>query len=192
MYDGALEIFQFLPIYKTNPLEEEYISHLRNALFALANTPDSGAAYGMMPFHLLFMMVIQYWILRIYKLHPRMYANACIFPPCRQHEQIKKPESVFTLAYIGEAKMMNLFEIVNVPREIIARAKSLINDRNDRLAHAKGGIESDPESKIQEYLDTLKLIHSYIVPLNDRVVKRWKKIKEKSQTIKRLRIASYG
>lgn len=80
--------------------------------------------------------------------------------------------------------MMNLFEILNVPRDTILQAKSLIHDRNDKLAHAKGGIEPDPESKISEYLNTLKKIHAYIVPLNDRVITRWKKLKDRSQSMK--------
>jgi len=48
-----------------------------------------------------------------------------------------------------------------------------IDERNDNLAHAKGGIEPDPDGKIQKYLSDLKMIQFYMLPLNDKIADNW-------------------
>ena len=49
----------------------------------------------------------------------------------------------------------------------------MIDNRNDNLAHAKGGIESEPEMRIEEYLTCLRTIQIHMQPLNDNVANSW-------------------
>jgi hypothetical protein len=81
MYEDAQEIFEYLPIRRNAP-EDEYINQLRDTFellekagqlwnkdtngFAVADEHLKNARpFAAMPFHLLFMMVLQYKALRI-------------------------------------------------------------------------------------------------------------------------------
>lgn len=64
MYEAAQEIFDYLPINKSKP-EADYIDHLWNAFVAFDNTDNSARPFIMMPFHLLFMLALQFKVLRI-------------------------------------------------------------------------------------------------------------------------------
>ena len=64
MYEDAQEIFGYLPIRKTQ-VEYEYIEHLRNVFLVLDQTENTARPFLIMPFHLLFMMALQYKALRV-------------------------------------------------------------------------------------------------------------------------------
>ena len=64
MYENAQEIFDYLPINRSK-LEADYIDHLWNVFIALDNAENSARPFVMMPFHLLFMLALQYKVLRI-------------------------------------------------------------------------------------------------------------------------------
>lgn len=174
MYEDAFEVFNFLPLNKSL-VEEEYVNHLWEAFYTLSQSNNSGYSFAIMPFHLLFMLSLQYKVLRIYKEKPKKYALVFTISQIRENEKIKNPKSVFDIALLKERSMADLFSILKVDIEIIRSIKTTIDKRNDRLAHAKGGIERNLERSIEEYLSILRGLQKYLLPLNEMVFKRWMK-----------------
>lgn len=175
MYEDAQEIFEYLPINK-NSVEEEYVNHLWNALVSLDSGDQEGISFLIMPFHLLFMLGIQYKILRIFKYKKERYQSAFLLYPLRDGEkELLNPESVFTMGFLEESKMVNMLKIVNVSDSIVGSIKSLIKNRNENLAHAKGGIERNLEDRVFEYINIMKQIQPYFEEINDEVAEKWLK-----------------
>jgi len=155
MYENAQEIFNYLPI-RRNQLESDYIDHLWNAFSVLDESTTSARAFNLMPFHLLFMMAVQYKTLRISKIHKK----ACELFFCgvagrSKKELLSAQLSVFDIALINERTIPEIFQLIDLEPEKINSIKKLIDDRNDRLAHAKGGIEQEPDEKIALYIEAL-------------------------------------
>ena len=145
MYEDAQEIFDYLPINK-NQTEDEYISHLWTALMSLDSGDQEGISFLIMPFHLLFMLSIQYKVLRIYNYRKENYLSAfLIFPPRDDQKELLNPSSVYSIGLLEESKIINILKIVGVDDNTISLVKKLIKNRNDNLAHAKGGIERNLE-----------------------------------------------
>jgi hypothetical protein len=48
-----------------------------------------------------------------------------------------------------------------------------VKNRNDNLAHAKGGIEPSPEARIEQYLSALRFLQSFFQEVNDDIAKEW-------------------
>lgn len=178
MYEDAYEIFEYLPI-RVNISEDEYIKHLWDAFVSLDSSGGPGRSFSIMTFHLLYMLALQYKLIRIYSEMPEKYNTAFIAYSGRDKESIIKPESVFDVALLAERTIPDLLRIIYVSDNVIRDAKKLIDNRNDNLAHVKGGIEQNPEEKISEYLSNLRSVHEQCKNLNDSVADSWlSKIKE--------------
>lgn len=110
---------------------------------------------------------------------PEKYNTAFIAYSSRDKESIIKPESVFDIALLAERTIPDLLRVIDISDDVIRDAKKLIDNRNDNLAHAKGGIDQNPEEKISEYLSNLRSVHDQCENLNDSVADSWlSKIKE--------------
>ena len=174
MLEEAQEIFDYLPINKTNTAESEYISHLWSAIDALSNGQDLAQHFVLMPFHLLFMLSLQYKILRVAKEKNKNYLTAFTINVCRDVAKVANPESVFVLTNLKESSMIDLFKLIHLDSQSISEIKSLVRYRNDKLAHANGGIAVDSEDRINQYLDVLKKVQMKFVQLNDDLADRWR------------------
>lgn len=173
MNEAAYEIFDFLPI-STSEAESRYVAHLRDAFIALDGADNSGQAFSIMPFHLLFMLALQSKALRVAKLFPQ--ATDLFFAGVGGREKIKllNPErSAFDFALIHERTLPEIFRLVGMTDQDIGSIKSLIDARNNNLAHAKGGIETDPEGKVEQYLGTLRMLQPHFTQYNDQVAAEW-------------------
>ncbi|MFH1258672.1 MAG: hypothetical protein ABII74_02470 [Elusimicrobiota bacterium] len=174
MNEDAQEIFNYLPINRSKP-EAEYIDHLWSAFVALDNTDNSARPFIMMPFHLLFMLAIQFKGIRIAKIFPE--AMDLFFASVSGRDKNKllsSRRSVFDLALVKERTFPELFRLVGFDEQNIQRIKNLIDYRNDTIAHAKGGGgEPDPDGKIEQYLDALRTLQPYLVLHNDRITNQW-------------------
>lgn len=180
MYEDSYEIFEYLPI-RVNTSEDEYIKHLWDAYVSLDSSGGPGRSFSVMTFHLLYMLALQYKLIRIYTEMPEKYNTAFIAYSGRDKESIIKPESVFDIGLLAERTIPDLFKIIDIDDAVIRDAKKLIDNRNDNLAHAKGGIEQNPEEKISEYLLSLRSIQNYCDYLNNIVADKWSlRIKENS------------
>lgn len=178
MYEDAYEIFEYLPI-RVNTSEDEYIKHLWDAFVSLDSSSGPGRSFSIMTFHLLYMLALQYKLIRIYSEMPEKYNTAFIAYSSRDKESIIKPESVFDIALLAERTIPDLLRIIDISDDVIRDAKKLIDNRNDNLAHAKGGIDQNPEEKISEYLSNLRSVHEQCKNLNNSVADCWlSKIKE--------------
>lgn len=174
MYDEAAKIFDFLPINKTQTLEEDYIEHLWSSFTELYLGAIEAQPFAVMPFHLLFMVSLQYKILRIYSTHRDKYHTAFTMEHPRDNElDILNPQSVFTIGFLSESKIIDLLKLSTIKPNLLSKMKSLIKNRNENLAHAKGGIELNLDQKIGHYLKCLNELQSSFLTLNDKVAKLW-------------------
>ena len=171
--EQAIEIHDYLPVSR-DPIENTYILYLWDSYITLDTLGKTGRGFSIMPFHIMFMLALQYKILRITKA----FSSECDLVFCtaggRWKDQLINPQkSVFDLALLNERTLPELFKLINLDDEIIKRIKNLVDYRNDYLAHPKGGVEDDPEEKIELYLDVLKSIQSCMLALNDGVATKW-------------------
>lgn len=156
MHEDSQEILNYLPI-RRNALENEYINHLWSAFSALDGADATARPFAVMPFHLLFMLAIQYKVLRIYKEQKEKYELALtIKNPRNEEKDILAPESPLAIAFLGESEVVDFLKIAGLSADD-ARGikKSIIRYRNDKIAHAKGYIEQDLKTKIAEYFGWL-------------------------------------
>jgi hypothetical protein len=175
MYEEAQEVFDYLPI-RRETLENDYINHLWQVFITLDGSGTVARPFAVMPFHLLFMMAMQYKVLRI--ANTQKHASDLFFSGVggRNKEQLlSEQRSVFDIALINERTMPEIFQLIGLDSEIIKEIKDLVDDRNDKLAHAKGGIELEPEIRIEEYLVSLRAIQICMQPLNDGIASEWGK-----------------
>lgn len=174
MYEDAQEIFEYLPI-RRNTIENDYIDHLWQAFYALDQAVTTARPFAVMPFHLLFMLALQYKVLRIYKERKEKYDLAMTTKNPRDEERdILAPESPLAIAFLGESEVVDFLKIAGLSADD-ARSikKSIIRYRNDKIAHAKGYIEQDVETKLSEYFDWLEKLQIAYQSMNRGVAGRW-------------------
>jgi hypothetical protein len=173
LVESSVDIHDYLPIAR-GIAENEYIVHLWDAFLTLDTLGESGRGFSMMPFHILFMLALQYKVLRISKA----FSKECNLVFCtaggRSRDQLVNPnKSVFDLALLYERTMPELFSLVGLDDEIIKKIKDFADYRNNNLAHPKGGIEADPDGKVEAYMEILRNIQPCMLKLNNGVAARW-------------------
>lgn len=171
--EHAIEIHDYLPVDR-DPIAHNYILYLWDSFITLDTLGEAGRGFSIMPFHVLFMLALQYKILRITKVFSKECNLVFCTAGARCKDQLVDPKkSVFDLALLNERTLPELFKLINLDDDIIKQIKNLVDYRNDKLAHPKGGIEDDPDGKIELYLDILKNIQSCMLALNDGVAEKW-------------------
>jgi len=171
--EGGAKIFEYLPVNK-NSLEDNYINHLWDAFVTLNGFGEHGIGFSIMPFHLLFMLSIQYKVMRIIRVHEKECLLVFSTVGGRDKKKLLNPQrSVFDLACLNERILPELLQLLSVDEEVIKKIKTLVDYRNDSLAHPKGGIESNHEEIINRYIEILELIQPYLLPVNNQVARAW-------------------
>lgn len=179
MYEEAQEIFDYLPIEAGS--ENLYTRHLFGAFRVVNEEDEPIRAFSVLPFHLLFMLAVQYRIYRISAWKNSEYLS--MLSNCRTYTNedrkvlianapiadsagvISSNSSVRNLSKINEAHLFKFFEIIGLGEEVIERAKILVGIRG-MYAHANGNIEENIEASIGEYLDILKEIQKCMSEVN--------------------------
>ena len=173
MYQDVLNIFDYLPV-RSDDDNGEYIEHLWQAFLSLESTTPSAQPFSMMPFHLLFMLAVQYKVLRIYKELPREYELASILIRDDIHKDLLKPQVPKTIALLGESEIVHFLRIADLSRsEAKGIVTSTIRYRNKKIAHATVNIESDPIIKIKEYLRNLEVVQRAFLKINRSMADDW-------------------
>jgi hypothetical protein len=179
MNEEAQAIFDYLPIESES--ETLYIQHLWGAFEAIIEKDDPVRSFSILPFHLLFMLTVQYKLYRLSATYNKKYLF--LLEKCRLSKEAKRllkenpplknkdgiilsTSSVSNLSLIGEKYLFDFFEIIELEKEVIEEAKGLIDIRNN-YAHANCNIEEDIDSKIDEYLKILNLIQLKCKNLNN-------------------------
>jgi hypothetical protein len=171
--EQAIEIHDFLPMARSDA-ENNYILYLWDAYITLDTLGETGRGFSIMPFHILFMLALQYKILRISKIFSKECNLVFSIIGNRNRDLLINPnKSVFDLALLPERTLPELFKLINLGGDAITQIKDLVDYRNDNLAHPKGGIEADPERKIIQYIELLKSIQLCMSSLNSDVAKKW-------------------
>lgn len=171
MYEDAQEIFDYLPVEAGS--ESRYIKQLWDAFILLSEAKDDVPYFSIVPFHLLFMLAVQYKAYRLSAWNPQFFLGQINSNQCRTYGSENKQQllnniplnknsiwdttqsSVKTLSLINEKDLFNVFDIVGIDKDIIDSACALVDSRNDRL-HANGEIDEEAENKISEYLKILR------------------------------------
>ena len=186
MYEEAREILNYLPIEPRT--ETLYINHLWGAFEALIEKKEPVRAFSILPFHLLFMLAIQYKIYRISAWKNSEYLK--ILMNCRTYRYedriilirnapipdknglISRESSVRNLSKIKEGHIFRLLKVIDVDDLVIKKARILVDIRGT-YAHANGIIEENIESRINEYLSIFQSVQLKMPPLNDQVADKW-------------------
>jgi hypothetical protein len=175
MYEEAEKILDYLPIRRIE-VEDDYIEHLWGALRALDGGENHVRGFAILPLHLLFLLAVQYKILRVATEQQEIYSlSITLKNPKNGQEDILSPTSPFMLGFFGESELADLCKVIGVNKEGVKRIKELVRYRNDNLAHAKGYVESNLDDKVEEYLETLAMLQSHIIHMNDEMAKVWEK-----------------
>lgn len=185
MYEDAQEIFDYLPIEAGS--ENLYIQHLSGAFQAVNEKDEPTKAFSILPFHLLFMLAVQYWVYRISAWNNVEYLK--ILQNCRTYRKedrkilisnapipdatgvVSSNSSVRNLSKIKEAHLFHFFRIFGLNEEIIKQAEVIVNIRGT-YAHANGNIEENIEERIDEYLSILREIQKCMAAVN-KGVQNW-------------------
>ena len=173
MYEEASEIHKYLPI-RRGIIEDQYISHLWNVIMALDSSNETAQPFIIMPFHLLFMLALQYKALRISRELNKSYSLAFTIKNHRDIKTLSNPTSVFDLSVLQERTLPDLFRLIDLDESSILRIKKIVDYRNKNLAHAKGGIAQEFDKKIEEYLECLKMIQEKFLEPNNVVANKFK------------------
>ncbi|HVY72660.1 MAG TPA: hypothetical protein VG984_01225 [Candidatus Paceibacterota bacterium] len=176
MHEEAEKILNFLPIRKI-PAENDYIEHLFGALRALDEGEKHVRGFAILPLHLLFLLAIQYKILRVATEQKEIYSlSITLKNPIKKEEmEILAPRSPFILGFFNEKELVQLSKVLKVDDKCVKAMKELINYRNDKIAHAKGYVESNLENKVEEYLSTLEMLQPHMLPMNNNMGQLWEK-----------------
>jgi len=173
MHEAAQEIFDYLPINKSKA-ESDYIEHLWGACTCLDSIDNKTHPFIIMPFHLLFMLALQYKALRVAESFPDAVNLFFVGVAGRDRDKLLNGNrSVFDLAMINERTLPEIFRLTGLDKEKIKIIKELIDDRNNKIAHARGGIDPDPDDKIENYIDALSSLQTCLVSINDKVATQW-------------------
>ena len=176
MYEDAQEILNYLPIEPGG--EKLYIQHLHGSFEALYNVGDPVKPFSILPFHLLFMLAVQYKVHRISAWDNSKYQK--ILKGCALHRGSYLPvleknapipntngvipgnSSVRNLSFIKEG---HLFRFFGLKKQDKNKAEKLIRIRGT-YAHANGNIEDNIDERIGEYLEVLRAVQSRMQVVN--------------------------
>lgn len=186
MVEEAVEITDYLPL-DAGALSP-YITHLWGAFAVVAETEEPIRPFAILPFHLLFMLAVQYKVFRLSAHDPAGYRAA--LAGCQLYEESSRsilennppvPDgkgeippscSARNLSLLREKQLVNFLELLGVPTAIIEKVKELITIRGN-YAHANGNIESDIETRINEYMEVMIAIQHSATPINDSLADTW-------------------
>jgi len=173
MLEEADYILNYLPMRCKSELEDEYIQYLRGAVIVLSEDRVSSVEFALMPFHMLFMLAMQYKALRVSRAMPERYELIYTLRNLRAEEQcLLTPSSAFDFSKLQESCFFDIFTLLKVDDALIRDAKNLVRRRND-LAHANGIIDADPQGTISEYFQVLKKLQPYCLDMNDAIAGEW-------------------
>lgn len=172
----ALPILEYLPI-RRNPQEHEYIEHLWRAYSVLDGGEHENMArsFAIMPFHLLYLLAVQYKLFRLFRWMPERYQTARerFVGREKNYPEIKNPGSVFDLGFFNEKCVFDFLGILGLEDLCIEEGKILVQERNDTIAHVKGKMEPNVEGKIARYLSVMNKIQKCSHSLNEAVADEW-------------------
>lgn len=171
--EGAEKIHEYLPVNR-NPFEDQYIYHLWDAFITLNGLGNGSEGFSIMPYHLLFMLSLQYRVMRIIMA----FEKECllVFSTVGGRDKVKllNPErSVFDLACLNERTIPELFQLLDSDKEILKKIKNLVDYRNDSLAHPKGSTALDYEKRVPQYIEILDQLQPSFIELNNSVAEKW-------------------
>jgi hypothetical protein len=171
MNDKAFKIFDSLPIVYTNDVKL-YLEYLWNSFNCLEKQEDISRSFAIFPFYLLFILAIQYKVLRISKYYEEDYHlmtdnlrvskyTKDLMNENTMKENFPQGAKVFTVSYCKERKIFEYLDIVEPSGELCAEGKKFVGMRNN-YAHASGNIENEIDFRIEDYLSYLEKLQKVV------------------------------
>ncbi len=160
--DNAFKIFNFLPIIYTDEVKI-YLEYLWNSFNCLEKQEDISRSFSIFPFYLLFILTVQYKVLRISKYYEKEYhlltpklSISKYAKDLMSHNTIKNsdfPQGIkaFKVSYCREKEIFRYLNIIQPSGELCAEGEKFVTIRNN-YAHASGNIENDIDLRIEDYL----------------------------------------
>jgi len=174
MIEEASRVLDFLPLRKSEA-EEEYVTYLWKSFEILAEKKESSVqSFSLTAFHLLFMLAVQYRVLRISTDNPSDYKKAfTLNKPRKENKHVLSPTLVTDLSLIPESPIFHMFELVDLEDVILNDCKKIIKRRNTEFMHAGGNIPAEPELHIDNCLQKLDSIQERFLEQNNKIAEGW-------------------
>lgn len=188
MFDEAYKIFDHLPVEQG--AEKQYLIYLWDTFTTLEEKDSDVKYFSIVPFHLLFMMAVQYKVYRLAGYNKEQYismAERChVYGKENKYPVVNNiplndsdvwdasKGSVKTFALVSEKSLFDFFDIIGMGEKFKQKAYSLIDNRNDRF-HANGEIDELVEEKISQYMQILNHIQDLFKSLyvNEHIQGSW-------------------
>jgi len=193
--DKAFKIFGFLPIIYTDEVKV-YLEYLWNSFNCLEKQGDISRSFSIFPFYLLFILAIQYKVLRISKYYEKDYHSLTRKLGVSKYVRDLMnrntiggdfPQGIkaFTVSYCNEKKIFEYLDIIEPSGELCEEGKKFVGMRNN-YAHASGNIENEIDLRIEDYLLYLERLQKVVdTTLNGRAQKNLRRIsKERGESFK--------
>ena len=188
MFDEAYKIFDYLPVQPGG--ESRYINQLWGVFNTLQQGEDDIPHFSIVPFHLLFMLAIQYKIYRFAGFDPYKYVQQIAV--CKIYGKENKEQvlgnipinknsvwdtnigSVKTFSLVNEKSLFDIFDPLGMNPEFKKQACYLVDNRNDRL-HANGEVDELAEQKVGQYFEILNHLQEIFstAKINQHIQGNW-------------------
>lgn len=193
--DKAFKIFDSLPIVYTDSVKI-YLEYLWNSFNCLEKQEDISRSFSIFPFYLLFILAIQYKVLRISKYYEVDYHlitdslsvskyTKVLMNANTMNEDFPQGVKAFTVSYCNEKKMFEYLRIIDPSGKLCTEGRNFVGMRNN-YAHASGNIENEIDLRIEDYLNYLEKLQQVVdVTLNEKSKKKLEKVaKERGDSFK--------
>lgn len=193
--DNAFKIFDYLPIVYTNEVKT-YLEYLWNSFNCLEKQEDISRSFSILPFYLIFILAVQYKVLRISKYYGDEYSS--LTNKLKIGKEVKKlmsenvleeefPQGLkaFTVSSCNEKRMFEYLDIIETSGKLCAEGKKFVVIRNN-YAHASGNIENEIDLRIEDYLVYLGKLQKVVdTTINVKTQKNLRRIaKERGESFK--------
>lgn len=176
MHDGNLDILDYLPGEYSSVNEAEYIEYWKNVM--LENTESGKYHIAFFAHHILFMVAIEYLILRLSRYFPKEYTASIIhYTKPEEKVALVLPTSPFSFSIVNERALFRFFKLAEIDEALIKKAQKMVDRRND-ASHANGQIFFDHdlaglEEMIVGHNNVLSELIVHFTPQTTRIIQAY-------------------
>lgn len=191
MAERPEDIFRFLPLNYSSPVEGEYISFWWDTY--TKNVDEKNYHVAFLAFHMLYMTSVYFMLFRISKVYRLPYEHSLFHMANDDEAHYFSINSAFSFSKMNEKGVFRFLKIAGADHTLIGEVSKFIDDRNN-AAHAKGAIffKDDPEAfeeRIIEYIKALEKIQNLYIDKSRKIARSWK-ISKMNETALKLYLQS--
>lgn len=176
MVDRPEQIFQFLPLSYSSPVEGEYVSFWWEAY--RKNFEEQNYHISFLAFHMLYMTSVYFLLYKISKMYRLEYEHSLFHMGNEDEVYYSTINSAFSFSRMNEKGVFRFLKVAGADYTLIGDVSRFIEERNN-AAHAKGAIffKNDPdglERKAVDYVKALEKIQNLSIKNFVRLTDLWK------------------